>query len=185
MQSNRMWWDKAVCGLAHHPISHICDKGNRTQSLAALKRGGGKKKIHNPTTKLKGWLLLPLVQGWPTWGLILSHRQLTHSSHVQATSQGHQPWTDKMTAAWFTSQLGQKNEPARAAEIDTARLPWDWATHWAGPSPQRNSAIPGESLLFPMRELFPELPFSLTFQDMWHVFHSFPNRWRLRQGENG
>lgn len=39
MQSNRMWWDKAVCGLAHHPISYIWDKGNRAQSLAALRRG--------------------------------------------------------------------------------------------------------------------------------------------------
>lgn len=43
MQSNRMRWDKAVCGLAHHPISYSCDKGNRTQSLAALRRGGEKK----------------------------------------------------------------------------------------------------------------------------------------------
>lgn len=34
-------------------------------------------------------LLLPLVQGWPTWGLILSHRQLILSFHIQATSQGH------------------------------------------------------------------------------------------------
>lgn len=42
MQSNRMWWDKAVCGLAHHPVSSIRDKGNRTQSFAALRRG--KKK---------------------------------------------------------------------------------------------------------------------------------------------
>lgn len=42
MKPNSMWLDKAVCGLAHHPISYIFDKGNSTQSLAALRRGGKK-----------------------------------------------------------------------------------------------------------------------------------------------
>lgn len=182
MQSNRIWWDKAVCGLAHHPISYIWDKGNTAQSLAALRSG---EKTPQPNNKAQRPVLIPLVLGWPTWGSILSNGQLMPSSHVRTTSQGNQPGTDKMTTGWFMSQLGEKNEPARAAEIDTARLCWDWATHWAGPSSQRNSGIPGESLLSPMWELFPELPFSLTFQDMWHVFHSFPNRWRLWQGENG
>lgn len=117
MQSNRMWWDKAVCGLAHHPISHICDEGNRTQSLAALKRGGGKKKY---TTQQQNSRLAsaPTSPGVANLGIDpepqATHAQLPCTGHITRPpaldwqndccviyiSTGTEKWASKGSRDW-------------------------------------------------------------------------------------
>lgn len=113
MQSNRMWWDKAVCGLAHHPISYVCDKGNRAQSLAALRRG--EKNPHNPTTKPKGqfWSHQPRGGQLRDRSCAMGHScpAPTSKPHHKATSLGLTPWLlGDLCLSWErkTSQQGQQ-----------------------------------------------------------------------------
>jgi len=83
-----MWWDKAVCGLAHHPVSCISDKENRTQSLATLRSGGKKKKQnHHTGRKPKGWFCSQQSRGGrledQSWATAPTYRL-----HHKATSFG-------------------------------------------------------------------------------------------------